>query len=211
MSLHVCAAATPAPQQGWFSPPQIMHVPTRPTPPPTQNLPARQLLRLQHGWSVPPHAEHFVMSVMRQDDCDAVQVLESQQGSLTLPHDMPPWFMQEPVVHMPGKPEISGSPGIGFGKEPQVVPFGRHRKLTQHPPSAQTLAGPHGVSSADGAPPPAPPAPPPVPGESPQPAGESASSMQLATHWLSTWESSTDGCWVRKAGGIVLFAIRWRT
>ena len=75
---------------------------------------------------MPPQAEHFVRSGLRHDDCDAVHMLKSQHGSLALPQDIPPWFWQEPVLHMPGNPEISASPGMGLGKEPQVVPFGRH-------------------------------------------------------------------------------------
>ena len=85
--LHFCNAATPAPQQGCPSPPQIWQVPTRPTPPLVQTRPSRHALGLQHGSPVPPHCEHIVMSVMRHEDWDAVHKPRSQHGSPTLPHD----------------------------------------------------------------------------------------------------------------------------
>jgi len=126
-ALHVCRGMTPLPQQGCPMPPQSWHVPTKPTRPLTQALPSRQLFGLQHGWPVPPQAEHFVMSVMRQEDCDAVHELRSQHGSPTLPQVAPAEFWHDPELQVPGNPGKGKPPGSAMlGNMPQVVPFGRH-------------------------------------------------------------------------------------
>ena len=91
-------------------PPQIWQLPIRPAPPLMHTRPSRQPLGLQQGSPVPPQREHIVIP-RRQEDCDAVQVERSQQGSATLPQETPAEVWHDPSVHVPAKPTMGGEPG----------------------------------------------------------------------------------------------------
>jgi hypothetical protein len=100
---HVFFAATPTPQHGWPSAPQVWQLPVRPTAAPMQALPSRQvcaLPALQQGWPLSPQVEQVVIPT-KQLERAAVQVELSQHVWSTLPHLVPMLLSQEPLVHVP--------------------------------------------------------------------------------------------------------------